>query len=317
MGATAGTDGQPDDPALRAFLDHLRVERGLSPATVAAYQRDLSMYRQYLASEGVDRAEDAPAELVEGWVDWLRRARSHRGRPFAAASVARMTVSVRGLHRFLAAEGHTTEDHGAGLETPRAARPLPKALSQDQMARLLDAVGGSDPAGLRDAAMLEVLYGAGLRISELVGLDVDDLDRVERLVRVIGKGDKERVVPYGRAADRAVESWLVRGRPVVGPRTPALFLNLRGRRLSRQGAWSIVRTRAGDVGLGERVSPHTLRHSFATHLLDGGADIRVVQELLGHASVTTTQVYTKVSRTRLTQVYEQAHPRARRTTPPS
>ena len=288
------------------------MERGLSPATLAAYKRDLSMYRQYLRSVGVEQVTDAGTSVVEGWTDWLRNARNSRDRPFAASSVARMTVSVRGLHRFLASEGLTEADRGAGLETPRTARPLPKALSTEEVTRLIEAISTGDVAGMRDAAMLEMLYGAGLRISELVGLDIDDVDRAERLVRVVGKGDKERVVPYGRAADRAVEAWLVRARPVLTPRSPAAFVNLRGRRLSRQGAWGIVRGRAEDVGLAGRVSPHTLRHSYATHLLDGGADIRIVQELLGHASVTTTQVYTKVSRARLSRVYDQAHPRARR-----
>lgn len=300
------------DIDVRDFLDHLRVERGLSAATVGAYRRDLSMYRQYLLTRGVERPAAATPEDVEGWIDWLRRAQNAQGRPFAASSLARMTVAVRGLHRFLAAEGATDRDLGARLESPRPPRSLPKALAVEEVARLLDVGGGAGPAALRDDAMLEVLYGAGLRISELVGLDVDDLDRRERLVRVLGKGDRERVVPYGGAADRALDAWLVRGRPTLGPRDPALFLNLRGRRLSRQGAWGIVTGRADAAGLAGRVSPHTLRHSFATHLLDGGADIRVVQELLGHASVTTTQVYTKVSRARLAQVYEQAHPRARR-----
>jgi integrase/recombinase XerD len=270
------------------------------------------MYRQYLAGRDVPLAARATAEDVEGWINWLRGAENSQGRPFAASSLARMTVAVRGLHRFLAAEGTTDRDLGARLESPRPARPLPKALGIEEVTRLLEAGGGSDPASLRNDALLELLYGAGLRISELVGLDVDDLDRMERLVRVLGKGDRERVVPYGRAADRALDAWLVRGRPPLGPRDPALFCNVRGRRLSRQGAWGIVTARAEAADLAGRVSPHTLRHSFATHLLDGGADIRVVQELLGHASVTTTQVYTKVSRARLSQVYEQAHPRARR-----
>jgi integrase/recombinase XerD len=221
-------------------------------------------------------------------------------------------VAVRGFHRFLAEEGETARDPGARLGIPAPSRPLPKALPVDTIAQLLAAPTGQEPLPRRDRALLELLYGAGLRISELTALDLDDLDPVDRLVRVRGKGDRERIVPYGEVAAVALDGWLVQGRPALAPRVPAVFLNARGGRLSRQGAWQRVKANAERVGLVDRVTPHTLRHSFATHLLDGGADVRAVQELLGHASVTTTQIYTLVSRAALREAYERAHPRAHR-----
>ncbi|MEY3019644.1 MAG: site-specific tyrosine recombinase XerD, partial [Actinomycetota bacterium] len=223
----------------------------------------------------------------------------------------RAIVAARGLHRFLAVEGRAAPGLVSVLATPSVRRPLPRALAVEAVERLLAAPVGSSPAALRDRAVLELLYGAGLRISELTGLDLDDLDRVERLVRVRGKGDRERVVPYGEPADEALEAWIRRGRPSLAPSVPAVFLNLRGGRLSRQGAWRVLRGHAEHLGL-DGVTPHALRHSFATHLIDGGADVREVQELLGHASVTTTQVYTLVSRSALRAVYRRAHPRAER-----
>lgn len=293
------------------YLDHLRAERGLAHNTVDAYRRDLDVYHRYLTEVGiVDPAEVMPDD-IEAFVAWLRSGASGGGRPYAPSSTARIVVAVRGFHRFLAREGLAQEDPAAGIGTPRTVRALPKALSVDEVDRLLAAPIGEEPLALRDRAMLELLYGAGLRITELVSLDVDDVDPTERLVRVHGKGDKERIVPYGAVAARALDRWQVAGRPrLLSAATPALFLNARGSRLSRQGVWKIVRGHAEAVGVAERVSPHTLRHSFATHLLDGGADVRAVQELLGHASVTTTQIYTLVSRAALREVYERAHPRA-------
>ncbi len=243
---------------------------------------------------------------------WLRGRTSSTGKPYASSSVARIVVAVRGFHRFLAQEGLTSEDVSADIGAPSGTRSLPKALSVDEVERLLQAPVGDGPLALRDRAMLELLYGAGLRISELTETDVDDLDPVEQLVSIRGKGDKQRVVPYGAVAATALDRWLVSGRPRLRPRGPALFVNARGGRLTRQGAWKVLRAHAERVGLRVDVSPHTLRHSFATHLLDGGADVRAVQELLGHASVTTTQIYTLVSRRALQQVYAQAHPRAHR-----
>jgi integrase/recombinase XerD len=227
-------------------------------------------------------------------------------------------VAVRGLHRFSHREGITPVDPAREVKPPAPARRLPKAISIDEVERLLEAAssraGGQSALALRDRALLEVLYGTGARISEAVGLAVDDLDRGSGLVRLDGKGGKQRMVPVGSFAARAVEAYLVRGRPVLSARgrgVPALFLNARGGRLSRQSAWTVLRAAAERAGLTTSVSPHTLRHSFATHLLDGGADVRVVQELLGHASVTTTQVYTLVTVDRLREVYAAAHPRAR------
>jgi integrase/recombinase XerD len=301
-----------DPPLVATYLDHLRAERGLASNTVAAYRRDLAVYARFLRERDITDPRDVAPEDLEAFVGWLRAATSQRGSGYAASTVARIVVAVRGFHRFLAREGLVPGDVGSDLETPSAARSLPKPLSLAQVELLLAAPVGLDPIARRDRAMLEILYGAGLRISELTGLDLDDVDPVERMLRVRGKGDKERVVPYGEVAAAALEEWLVGGRPALSPRDPAVFLNARGGRLSRQGVWKLLKAHADRVGLAEEVSPHTLRHSFATHLLDGGADVRSVQELLGHASVTTTQIYTLVSRTALRQAYELAHPRARR-----
>lgn len=301
-----------DVPLVGRYLDHLRVERGLADNTLAAYRRDLGQYADYLAERGIGDPREVRREDVEAFVAWLRGRRSAAGRPYAASTVARTVVAVRGLHRFLAREGLTSEDVAADVDAPAAGRSLPKALPVEQVERLLAAPLGDEPPALRDRAMLELLYSSGLRISELVGMDVDDVDPVEQLVRVRGKGDKQRVVPFGVDAADALDAWLVRGRRALATGSPALFVNTRGGRLTRQGVWKLVKRYADRVELGHDVSPHTLRHSFATHLVDGGADVRAVQELLGHASVTTTQVYTLVSRERLRDVYDRAHPRARR-----
>jgi integrase/recombinase XerD len=299
-------------PLVGRYVDHLRAERGLAGNTVEAYRRDLSLYARYLDEVGIDDPRTVVADDLEAFVGWLRQRRSAAGQPYASSSVARIVVAVRGFHRFLAREGLTEIDASADLGAPRTTRTLPKALSVADVERLLAAPIGSDALALRDRAMLELLYGAGLRISELTALDLDDLDPVDRLVRVRGKGDKERIVPYGEVAAAAMDRWTVQARPGLLPRSSALFVNARGGRLTRQGAWKIVRGHAERVGLSAAVSPHTLRHSFATHLVDGGADVRAVQELLGHASVTTTQIYTLVSRTALREVYLRAHPRAHR-----
>jgi integrase/recombinase XerD len=249
--------------------------------------------------------------------DFLARLRegSEAHVPLTASSAGRAVVAVRGLHRFAHREGLTPSDPARDVKPPVPARRLPKAISVEEVERLLEAAGSDQtPLAMRDRALLELLYGTGARISEAVGLAVDDLDRGSGLVRLDGKGGNQRMVPVGSYAQRAVEAYLVRGRPslsAAGKGTPALFLNARGGRLSRQSAWSVLRSAAAKAGLTGEISPHTLRHSFATHLLDGGADVRVVQELLGHASVTTTQVYTLVTVDRLREVYATAHPRAR------
>jgi integrase/recombinase XerD len=292
------------------YLDYLNVERGLSRHSLDAYRRDLGLYGAYLIERGVGEPRDADAEDLAAFVAWTREQRTAAGRPYASSTVARTLVAVRGFHRFLIREGLAESDPTTEVSGPRPARTLPKALSEPQVQQLLDAPTGDDPVALRDRAMLEVLYATGLRISELVALDVDDVDLTDRSVRCMGKGSKERIVPLGRPAARAVESWLVMGRPSLQPQGPGLFCNARGGRLTRQGGWKIIKRHAEAVGLGDCVSPHVLRHSFATHMLDHDADVRVVQGLLGHASVNTTQVYTRVSRARLQRVYEQAHPRA-------
>ena len=312
---------------IQTYLDHLTVERGLSRHTVAAYRHDLFRYADYLAELGVTEPPrvtsaiigDYAARLREGIADadgdgWVEA-------PLASASAARALIAVRSLHRFAAAEGLTAEDPARAVRPPKPPQRLPKALSLEQVQAMLAVPSTETEVGLRDAALLELLYGTGMRISEAVALDVDEVDRLLRSpadgpapgLRVLGKGNKERVVPIGSYARRALDAYLVRGRPVLASRgrgTPALFLNARGGRLSRQSAWAVLRSVAEKAGITSEVSPHTLRHSYATHLLDGGADIRVVQELLGHASVTTTQIYTLVTIDHLREVFLTSHPRA-------
>lgn len=296
------------------FLDHLLVERGLSSHTLEAYRRDLRRYAAYLRSRGVREPRRASEENIRGFLAELSEAEYGDGKRYRASSVARALAAVRSFHRFLVREGEVSVDPAEAVARPRVPRNLPRPLSVDDVAALVAAPGGQDPVGLRDRALLETLYGAGLRISELVGLDVDDVDLEAGSVRVVGKGSKERVVPIGRYAVRALEAYLVRGRPSLAARASrgALLLNQRGGRLTRQGCTNIVKAMARRAGIRKRVTPHMLRHSFATHLLEGGADVRVVQELLGHASLSTTQVYTLVTKDRLRDVYETSHPRARR-----
>lgn len=292
------------------FLDYLVVERGLSRHSLAAYRRDLKLYQTFLVRERVTDPVTVPAAVARRFVAWLRDTPSATGRTYAPRTIARTLAAVRGFHRFLVAEGLAALDPTADVTGPRVPRSLPRALSAEQVERLLASPENTTAGGMRDRALLELLYGAGLRISELVALDVDDVDRTQRTVRCMGKGRRERIVPFGRPAADAVSTLIVRGRMQLGATGPWLFPNQRGGRLTRQGAWKLVKRHADAAGLGALVSPHTLRHSFATHLLDGGADVRVVQELLGHASVNTTQIYTHVSTTRLRSVYERAHPRA-------
>ncbi|MGZ4442001.1 MAG: site-specific tyrosine recombinase XerD [Nocardioidaceae bacterium] len=301
---------------MRAYLDHLVVERGLADNTLKSYRRDLRRYVSFLAGRDVDDVAAVGENLVTAFLMSLREGDAEHP-PLSAGSAARTVVAVRGFHRFAVREGLTEHDPSSAVRPPAPAKRLPKALPLADIERILEAAGAPGTAlALRDRALLEVLYGTGARISEAVGLDVDDLDlSVEGQGSVLlrGKGSKERVVPVGSYAREAVEAYLVRGRPGlsgVGKGLPALFLNARGGRLSRQSAWAVLVRAAERAGVSAEVSPHTLRHSFATHLLDGGADVRVVQELLGHASVTTTQVYTLVTVDSLREVYATAHPRA-------
>ena len=298
------------------YLDSLIVERGLSRHTVAAYARDLGRYVDWLANRSLwTPASITPQDLADYEVALATGDEEHI--PLSASSRARAVVAVRNLHAFGMAEGLVPANVAAEMGVPKQSQHLPKALSIAAVQSLLDGLPRDTPLGLRDAALLELLYSTGARVSEAVSLDVDDATLLladdDASLRLIGKGDKERLVPVGRYARDAMEAYLVRGRPALrdGAKraTSALFVNTRGDRLSRQGAFAVVRERAQMAGIGD-VSPHVLRHSFATHLLDGGADIRVVQELLGHASVTTTQIYTKVTAEHLREVYSAAHPRA-------
>ena len=301
------------------FVSHIQIEKGLAANTVAAYRRDLGTWSAYCSLADVDPASASDEDLT----DLLRRLRAGKppaSRPLSPSTVSRLVVSLRTFYRFLLREGRIDRDPTAALGVPKQPRSLPKAIPFEDIERLLQAPP-DDLLGRRDRAMFEVLYGCGLRISELSSLDVDDVDIEAGTVLVrSGKGSKGRQVPIGRAGRAAVGRYLTASRPALTGRAkapsgrdrPALFLNARGGRLSRQGCWKILKSHAGLAGIGEKVSPHTLRHSFATHMLDAGADIRVVQELLGHANVSTTSIYTKVSQDTLRDIYYSSHPRAGR-----
>jgi integrase/recombinase XerD len=293
------------------LLTWLAAERCRSPRTIEAYRRDLRRYTAWLREHG-RTALDATEDDVVAFVGALG------ADGLAPASVARTAVAVRSLHRFLQDEGRRDDDPAAGVERPRVPLGLPKALTEEEVGRLLASPAGDGPIPRRDRAMLEVLYGTGLRVSELVGLSLGDVDLDDALIRAFGKGSKERIVPVGDHAVRALVAWLApEGRGELVPErwrrrgdAEAVFLGARGGRLTRQGAWDVLRRHGERVGLAGRLSPHVLRHSCATHMLDHGADIRAVQELLGHASISTTQVYTLVSTERLWEAYRAAHPRA-------
>jgi integrase/recombinase XerD len=304
------------DGWIEEFLSFAEFEKGLSSNSIESYRRDLALFRRFCDWQKLDPGAVTPEDITT-YLEALRTGRAPAARAYQPSSVARMLVSVRGLYRFLAREDRIPSDPTTRIGTPRKPRSIPKAISLEEIERLLEQPGQS-LLGSRDRAILETLYGGGLRISELVGLDVDDvdLDQGTLLVRA-GKGSKARRVPVGRAARAAVGDYVTRSRPELGRRATrtaggaALFLNARGGRLSRQGCWKVLKGHARAAKLQAKVSPHTLRHSFATHMLDAGADIRVVQELLGHASISTTQVYTLVSDQRLREVYYTSHPRAR------
>ena len=309
VGGQHGCVGARPDDVVEAFLHHLAVERGSAANTLRSYTVDLRRYLDHLTSRGVDDLDAVREADVTGFVAALRSGPT----PLAASSTARALAAVRGLHRFARRDGLVAADVAHEVAPPALPRRLPRALTIDQVEQLLAGCIGDGPAALRDKAQLELLYSTGARISEAVGIDLDDLDVAGRTVRLHGKGGKQRVVPVGRPALAAVEAYRVRARPALASRgrgTPALLLNVRGGRLSRQSAWHVLRAAAEVAGLTAAVSPHTLRHCFATHLLAGGADVRVVQELLGHASVTTTQIYTHVTVETLREVYATSHPRA-------
>ena len=305
----AKLDSLPFD--VEDFLTHLTVEKGRSQNTLSAYRLDLGRYVEHLASTSVTSASSSD-------VQEFRELLESRG--LARASVNRSLAAVRGLHRYLFAEGVAAHDPTADMAPAKLPKGLPKALREDEIVRLLEAVIGDDTFARRDRALLELLYGTGMRISECVGLGLDDLDLDAALLRVTGKGNKQRLVPLGRLADHALRDWLSPGgRSELAPEEwkvrddqMAVFLNHRGGRLSRQGIWGVVRKHGLAAGIADRLTPHVLRHSCATHMLDHGADIRTVQEMLGHSSISTTQLYTKVSTDLLLRAYTNAHPRARR-----
>ena len=305
---------------INGYLDHLLVERGLAKNSMSAYRRDLARYQEFLVSRGIAEFSSVTANEISEFLISLRLG-SDQHPALAPSSAARTLIAVRGLHAFLAKEGITASDSARAVKPPGVSKRLPKALTFTEIERLLAAVGaGSDSdvsvLMMRDHALLELLYGTGARISELTDLSLDDVSTLSKelpILRLKGKGNKERLVPVGSHALRALERYLVRSRPVLSGKSTsssALFLNARGSKLSRQSAWTILQAAAQRADLAGKVSPHTMRHSFATHLLENGADVRVVQELLGHASVTTTQIYTLVTVDQLREVYATAHPRA-------
>jgi integrase/recombinase XerD len=300
------------DAVVAGYLDHLAVERGTARNTLDSYARDLRRYVLHLDATGVRGLDAVTEKEVAEFLAVLREGDDEHP-PLAASSAARALVAVRGLHRFAVREGLLEHDPAREVRPPSTPRRLPKALPLHDVLRLLEIPGDEGAGPLRDRALLELLYSTGARISEAIGLDLDDVDTIERTVLLDGKGGKQRLVPIGRPALAALDAYLVRARPGLatkGRGTPAVFLNQRGGRLSRQSAWQVLKVTAERAGITAAVSPHTLRHSFATHLLEGGADVRVVQELLGHASVTTTQIYTLITVNTLREVYATAHPRA-------
>lgn len=303
---------------VRTYLNHLMVERGLSDNTLAAYRRDLRRYLRYLAQERIDDVAAITPHHAAGFLQALSSG-SHQMGQLAEASVNRIFIAARGWHQFMFLEEITPTNPAADIKPPKTGQPLPEGLSIDEVARLLNTPSLDTAQGLRDRALMELLYATGARITEAIGLDVDDLvhlddDAETTVVRLFGKGSKERIVPLGSYAKKAIDAYLIRGRPehvAGGKGSPALFLNRFGGRVSRQTGWNVLKQAAKDAEITSEISPHTLRHSFATHLLQGGADVRVVQELLGHASVTTTQIYTQVTADSLREVFAYAHPRAR------
>ena len=309
--------GEPITVEAERYLDHLTVERGLSEHTLMAYRRDLRRYLEFLAKGDITEPGQVEEATIRSFVASLSAATYGEGedeRPYRASSVARTLSSVRSFHRFMVRDGVADRDPAGGVSQPKLPRSLPRPLTVEEVTRLLEAPDPATPVGIRDRAILELLYGAGLRISELVGLDVDDVDLDPGSVRVLGKGGKEREVPLGRYGREAVEAYVTRTRPEFASAKSrgALFLNQRGGRLTRQSCARLLAAHVATADIDRRVSLHTLRHSFATHLLEGGADVRVVQELLWHASVATTQIYTLVTREHLREVYYASHPRARR-----
>lgn len=294
------------DALIDDFLNHLTIERGLSANTVSAYARDLFQFGEFCRKERVDSPKEITEELIATYMARLRQAK------LAPRSISRKISALRTFGKYLCREGEVLVNRAAHVDTPKLPRRLPKILPLDEVERLLAAPDTTTPAGIRDRAMLEVLYASGLRVSELVGLNISDVNLQVGFLRCFGKGSKERIVPLGKYAIDYVAQYLALGRPELSKKgqNAGLFLNSRGGRISRVGFWKLLRRHAAEAGITRPFSPHTLRHSFATHLLEGGADLRAIQEMLGHASLSTTQIYTHVSKERLRQVYKDTHPRA-------
>ncbi|MFZ1361327.1 MAG: site-specific tyrosine recombinase XerD [Candidatus Nanopelagicales bacterium] len=310
----------PLERSIQEFLDHIAIERGFSPNTISAYRRDLNRYGSFCAAAGVRTIDEVTPEIVQAYARSLQEPvtvelddGTIETKAPAPSTASRVISAVRSFHKFMLREGVTTNNPAQDISPKSPKRGLPKALPLDDVLAILAAPGDETAENLRDTALLEFMYATGTRVSEAVGVDLDDLDRVSNLVRVRGKGSKMRVLPVGKHATEAIDAYLVRGRPELaknGAGTPALFLNRLGRRIGRQSVWAVLNDAAEKAGVKAHVSPHVLRHSFATHLLEGGADVRVVQELLGHASISTTQIYTLVTIDRLREVYVETHPRA-------
>jgi integrase/recombinase XerD len=303
------SEARPFEHLVLDFIAYLEFERGLSRNTLEAYRSDLLQFGRFLEGRELDAVTASSADVS----DFLTELASGNGRPAASpATIQRKAACLRSFYRHLRREGVRDSDPTATLSGPRRGRRLPKVLNRDEVLRLLEQPKGTDPSGLRDRALLELMYACGLRASEAIGVDVQDVDLEGGVLRARGKGSKERVVPIGSKAVDATRIYLARGRPklVRDREEPSVFVNFRGERLTRQGLYKIVRRHAASAGLADRMSPHTLRHTFATHLLAGGCDLRSVQEMLGHADVATTQIYTHLSSQRLKDVYFKAHPRA-------
>lgn len=293
----------------RDFLNWLQVERGLSRNTLMAYRRVMARYSDYIARRNIDNLEEISREIL---IDFSQELSSDDGTSLSPRSIAQTYSVIRMFHHFLVNEGWTANDPSGVLDSPKMPMRLPRALTVEQVERLIEAPVGNDPAQIRDRTIIELLYATGMRISELVNLDIKDIDIEEKFVQCKGKGEKWRIIPYGGQTEIFLADYMDNARPEISRRSlnPALFLNLRGNRLTRQGCWKIIRKYAKSAGLEDLVTPHVLRHTFATHMLEGGANLLVVQELLGHVSVSTTQIYTNVSRKHLKDVYLKAHPRA-------
>jgi integrase/recombinase XerD len=293
---------------LQAFMNFLSVEKGLSRNTLEAYERDLTAFIKHIREKGVATLSASTKTDILQYLAFLKQCKK------APSTIARTIVSIRAFYQFLVRERLIDSDPSLNVESPKTARRLPKALNLNEVEKLLEAPARNTPGGVRDKAMLELLYATGIRVSELISLDVGSINLGMGFVRCVGKGSKERIIPLGRIASEWIDRYIQTMRPKLhghGAAEDALFLNRSGHRLTRQGFWKIIKGHARDAGILKEITPHTLRHSFATHLLENGADLRAVQEMLGHADISTTQIYTHVTKSRMKEVYDRTHPRAK------